>query len=847
MFCVGFIYLLAVLFVQGDDGDEMLHENRGLALSNQLAAFQQKRIKRTDKSIRSVINVGNENSEYSTDGCRLTCSDDNQRELFKELIMEKNMIRLSFTLNFRNLTFIDPANSSIVNDNVWTLFYDGKDGSKQYLYWPIEAMVWSFGLLSISSDIRPRPLTIATSGLCSKNMKLRAGDSVTNNMIGQALAEMTNQTLGEALQRGKGIFQKMYWCYMEKAKINDSVLEAICQNIVCPFIMTQYICCQYNVTELKTGPLKQCKRKQFRHADEWWSFPFMLGIILFIHSPFLLLLYASAMVRKYPQQSNISSAHISFVGSDVSGKANREKKSRCTVNPSIDILEAEGPIATLTDDYITYEVGSYPVTVFGTLFKPFQNIFPKERVSVSRTVRFLFPFLCLSVIFAEILIDLTYLKFYVESCVEKSIPLGFRTLIVGIKDSRHKFLSFLGGPYFALVFYVGFMWITLLPPKDCGEFLSKGLQDYNKATSPMCLPITVKEILGSVQICNKTGYEKILNYTKAHIFMLINGSFWHLTLLIYQARFRKLWNASSLSLHKALYIVIFLVPALILLTLCLVETTVTVIFYSCPIICFGLICTNSVLRVFKHLITNHKSFKYKFLKLILAALCSVMFLFGYYLHCLIFLESFLFLTRVALFTYSAVIRYPKESYGIITLAFMTLYYLLHSFKSFGETYVFLLEITVRVVKKLPTNDKELIGTCTKDKNFYIAREFYEYVITNTRPRRVQMLLTAVKTAASLSLVSLSAILVRYFDKYRDLSVIIQVLTIMLVCALPLVIRSVCSEKSRERQRRDKIRTKIRQIAKSYIEKKKNAIDTSPSATVLFRDYGTIDNNGYENI
>jgi hypothetical protein len=94
--------------------------------------------------------------------------------------------------------------------------------------------------------------------------------------------------------------------------------------------------------------------------------------------------------------------------------------------------------------------------------------------------------------------------------------------------------------------------LLVIIPRDFEHFLNKGIPNNLKlSTSPLTIDIRTKARLGSVyNIERQSGYDKLYNLMKAHIYMMINPSFWCLAIQMQVRRF--VWLINRLTKHKVL-------------------------------------------------------------------------------------------------------------------------------------------------------------------------------------------------------------------------------------------------------------------------------------------------------
>ena len=207
------------------------------------------------------------------------------------------------------------------------------------------------------------------------------------------------------------------------------------------------------------------------------------------------------------------------------------------------------------------------------------------------------------------------------------------------------------------------------------------------------------------------------------------------------------------------------------------------------------------------------------------------FLYTWYLYCLMFFDAFWFLTKIVIFTYTGVIAYPRLSYGYLILCLMALYYIAESFNSFRQSYQDLLSLSIkacqRVEEKMQRDQIKMTILCDDG----IPMDLWNLIVERHRPRRIQVAYTVFQLCTVICVMVISLELLFRFEKFRDLPLITHVFTALVVCALPKNAKSLCTHGLRYRQQK-KLLVKIKQTVREYVH---NDVETEETDIFAFHD------------
>lgn len=171
------------------------------------------------------------------------------------------------------------------------------------------------------------------------------------------------------------------------------------------------------------------------------------------------------------------------------------------------------------------------------------------------------------------------------------------------------------------------------------------------------------------------------------------------------------------------------------------------------------------------------------------------------MYCIIFFDGCWFLSKIAMFTDSGIIAYPRLSYGYRILVFMALYYLMESAIVFGESYRDILKLSIGVCtkiqsKQIETSHLENWEYSNIPMKHGIERQRFYVVADKHIPRRNQVMTTIKKISSVLTVLIILHALLNTVDKIQELSFVTHVFTVLFICALPKPIRVLVTTQTR---------------------------------------------------
>ena len=677
---------------------------------------------------------------------------------FRHIVYYGDLSFVMLHLNTKPPLSLKPS-KQIVGVGHWVWTYFGQRGGLEFLEWPSEFQIWSLGLLyTYVGD--PLVMNISIyNGSCSH---LKVGHYDTDMAISTALVGL-QKALHEVMPEGQ--YDPSFWCYRRRKYLYPQYLYLICKHMVCPFVAIKYSCCRYFYKGSKGRREVECYQ-DFSYDQIWWLAPIFAAVLLFSFCPLIILKVAGVL-----RQSS--------------------KESDC------DPLDKGYVFLDRTDH----------VNLLNTLLSPIAFVSRSFPVCLSRMFRFILPFLSFTFIGIQIYLDHIYLPYYVKECVTKGVPMGFRSMASGFHQSTRNFLPFFGGPYIASAIYLVITSLLVTVPTSMYHTLTSGLSfsfDTPRnadVVSPLRLSFPILESYGSVPIRKRPGYNKIYAVYVAQLNLLINIKFWKFAFNLQLHRWQNIRRRVLRLCILPMYIM-----------LCTLEIIVCILVYGFPVVSFGV----TIFRAYRNLLlrTVHNRLWKPFVIFasVLLIACIVFFMF---MFCTIFLDACLFIARLCIFTYTGIILYPRVSYGYLIFVATVLYYLWDAIQNFSRYYFQLLRLSVSVSESVQrSSDVEpLVKRSGGFKG--IRKVLFDEIIEKYCPRRKKVIVSFVKVFIILGVVGLSVHLLMKTNRFQDLHVIMHVGTTLLICALPKIMKSLCSNQN-NRIKQIKARAEIKSIIKATI-------------------------------
>lgn len=711
---------------------------------------------------------------YNSGSCKMIIQPESWRNLKYKIILEKaNFVYLQ--MNFISSEPITvKSRPCVVQPNLWIWTYKGRGGARQYLNWPMEYSVWSLGLLDAHTH-GPITLNVTVKGNCSVDI----GEKNTTARLALAFEAMVKSFRTKYYRVH---FTKSYFCYKQRMALNN-VFYCICNFITCPIEAIGYKCCKLRWTYSKTKFMVVCPGKTLIYHRLWWIIPFIIGFVVYLYIPIFLFKLGEILQIGMAKYKTFDKIKFSY-----------QSTSSINGDPNGAILEDK--------DIDTQMIFENPVTICPIISSQFSCCFKRCPVCMSRLVRFLFSLMTMSIIFFKLLLHGMFQYDFIIDSVKRGVPMDFLSVFAGYEDSKNNFMRSFGGPYVACGLYLSLLTMLLCYPKDISVFLEHGLPNNpNLSTSPLNLDIIGKQRFGSTStFLPSSGYRKINDSMQNHFYMILNSKFWKHALKIQKDR----WFGVLTSFFPTckLYLVIFYIFVLpVYVLVCLLELIICIVYFGFPaIFLLHVLLRAFCLPVWK--LFSACALVIRFVGVLFVLLQACVIFFVMYMFTVVFVDSFVFISRVIVFTYSGLFAYPAFSFSYVIFGFSIIMYVADSVKSIGKVYRDLFERVKTLCKKV---QKENTKSKTKIWVFYkgytgIPRELFQLVLQRHKPIRIQVFFSFLKILSLICIIYVSVMLLESFKASKDFTSLTEVISTLFVCFVPKLLKKICMFSKGKRDR-----------------------------------------------
>lgn len=605
-------------------------------------------------------------------------------------IAEPNFIRFSVVFRSNDLNQSRKIYPNFTQDTFypynWVWTYKSNRGLYPYLRWNADYSILSFGLLDAKTLWSEPYILFNVRGRCNLTM----GTKETTNKIAEQLKVLVSK-LNEG---NKTItqYEQSYWCYLAETKgFRKTLGYYMGLYLLYQISVINYNCCRTWFDYPKSIYKFACMDEQMHKWVQCTDGPYILGMLLFLYSPIILFQTAASAAARDKVNSNHSSDE----------------------NESTPLLPSEGrncqslSESLESDEKWLYLNGKFPKTFFGLFTSLFPNKYP---VGMSRLKRLLFVILGPSIVFLQILIYKERLPDMTAQIVGRGVPVGFLSLLGhSSREQMNAFVPAFGGPVALLTSYYVLGVLFLVFPRSVQDVIENGIQWSISTLNPLCLTAEEIKELSCINVTDKPGYRRAANLFLCSFYMLFRGSFWKTVFKMQSSRFiDTFWIQSGV----CKYFLFLLLPTYILV--CIGEIVLCVVYYSVPLLSFIVIIVRGAIKTIAITIrggmhTSDRSIlaivlKNRLIVLIFSLLIAVLFLFYVYSFCLVFIQSFFFLSQILIYCYVAVIVYPTVSFGYLFFAVILLYYIFRLIRAFGAKYLDLQNDVVEIVMRMEEQD-----------------------------------------------------------------------------------------------------------------------------------------------
>ncbi|XP_061181374.1 uncharacterized protein LOC133189949 [Saccostrea echinata] len=686
------------------------------------------------------------------------------KERFLHEVAQHSYSLVNFALRFENVPRHQINETKcVIQGNKWTWTFPGPKGSRQYLNWPLGYRVWSLGLLDVYA-LENFSVPLRVNGNC----QIQYGANETTQRISLALANLTDYLVsytkdGDVNDMVEN-YNQSYWCYRERIFIKSHALYLLCLNVICPLEAMGYRCCRWKWNFLEKTRILECSGTYLKYRKIGWKLPFVLGLVLYMYFPLILV-----WLLKYVHEITHS------------GRSNYHELQNF---PSSD-MESHIRLIGKKESWIFYN----PIHIGTIVTSIFKYCCVKCPIWTSRIVRITFFFVSISIIALKVLLHGLMQYNDIVASVKKGVPNDFQSMLAGYELSSKNFLRVFGGPFLACLLYAVCFILSTCVPSDLATFLAKGLvENKNKITSPLKVDAFVRVKFGAMKTTESiNGYEKIFRFFLSQFFMVLNPSFWKFAVITQIRR----WNKYSLNAwRKSAFIgriFLFIAPLYVLFSV--LELALCLLLYGIPLISFIMTIARAyVIAPWRDLDICVP------LKIIccLFAFCFVAF--SNYMFSIIFVDSFVFICGVFVYTYTGLFAHPEVTYGYLIFSFTVLMYMFDSLNDISKVYDNIFLHTRKICKKIHKYgqypDTSLFKREEECKG--IPKDLFFLIVKKYRPIRQQIFISLLKLSVIVLILYISVDLLFEFSASKNLSILTQAAATIIVCLVPKVLGDSCS-------------------------------------------------------
>ena len=573
--------------------------------------------------------------------------------------------------------------SEAVHPFKWVWTYKSSRGLYPYLKWNVDYNLLSFGLLDVKTLWTDPYILFQVNGSCKD---ITMGTRETTEKIAEQLMVLVsklsddNETITE--------YQDSYFCFLAEAPgFRNSVWYHMALYLDYPISIINYNCCNTTYEYTKSLYNYSCMDTQMEKWEQCTSGPYILGIILFLYFP-IILLKAAAWIAK---NDFVKSGDL------------REPDENTPLLTS----ERTSVARSEEDNNWLYLDGNAPKSLVGLIASLFPDHHP---VALSRLKRLVFVLLGPSIVFIQILAYSKVMPEMTREVVGRGVPVGFLSILGNTSDERRKaFVPLFGGPVVVLSSYYILGIIFLVIPKSVQDVIENGIPRISSKFSPLCLNARDIRQMSNIPVSDTPGYKNASNLFLCSFYMLFNGEFWK---RVFKVQKKRLCDSFCFQLGICKCICILLLP--LYTVFCLIEILICILYFALPLCAFIVVIVRGAVKTIAVTIRDSRVsldrniisilLKNRLVVALFSLIVAASFIFFIYTFCLVFIESFFFISQVIVFCYIAVIVYPAVAFGYLFFGIVLLYYIFRLIRGFGATYLDLLNDVVEICINIEEQD-----------------------------------------------------------------------------------------------------------------------------------------------
>ncbi|KAL3848529.1 hypothetical protein ACJMK2_019380 [Sinanodonta woodiana] len=570
-----------------------------------------------------------------------------------------------YTLIFNNTPVIH-ALPTVIRPLRWVWTYHPPKCVIPYLNWPVDFSILSFGLLCAKCLDRQVFIHI---NVTPSNCTIALGQHNASCAIATALNNMTQQYLAPTHKS----YNYSSWCYMvEIPGVRDTLAYTLALYFNYPLDFMRYKCCRSKFDYYTESIHVYCPEETKQKWRTSTLGPYAIGLVLLCYCPLILCYWGDTMAaigQKIPHDNSYEDLDDS------------DRKQW------------------------VYLDGRAPVSMT-TLTCGLCGLSWKYPIAVSRLRRALFILFSPSLIFLQCLIYSIYQGDLTSDLIDHGVPMGFLSMLGGMEKSKRLFVPMLGGPYCLLFMYYITGFIFLLIPRSLGELVEKGSLDSKFAgLSPLVLGTKRIEEISMVPVNLYHGYKRLSRLILARFYLVIIPRFWFEAVLIVWFRFKRHLDFLLKHFPKPIVITLCFVIVPLYLILGSLEVFFCLIYYSIPIIWFGLVVISGFVSRATSCIETRSPLNLPpsgrlILRLAMYTIIGPLLLCLMHAFFAIYLASFSIVGETIIFLFYALVLFPSSSFGYMFFGGALLYYIWKLLKGIGDVYYELLSDLVEICTNL---------------------------------------------------------------------------------------------------------------------------------------------------
>lgn len=164
-----------------------------------------------------------------------------------------------------------------------------------------------------------------------------------------------------------------------------------------------------------------------------------------------------------------------------------------------------------------------------------------------------------------------------------------------------------------------------------------------------------------------------------------------------------------------------------------------------------------------------------------------------YIFNIVFVDSFIFISRLVVFTYTGLFAYPAISFSYVIFGFSVIMYGMDSLKSTGKVYCDLYNRIKSLCKTWQENNprsKTKIWMIHKGYSA-IPKDLFQFVLDRHRPIRIEVFLSLLKIFVLICTIYISVTLLQSFKTIHRLHTLTESLSTLFVCFIPKLLKEIC--------------------------------------------------------